>query len=867
MLPPLPTITAPPVGRTLNAGNVGSFTVTATSPAALTYQWRKDGGPLPGRFSASSIIGPVQLADAGTYDVVVTNVAGSVTSAPAILVVHPSTAPVFTLHPLGGLLNVGDLAHFTAAVTGAAPLAYQWRKDGAPIPGANGDALYLPNAQLADAGIYDLVATNALGSVPSAPATLLFTSMLTLPTVSQPPASQTALIGVTASFSIVATGVPAPTLQWRRNGVPLAGATAATYLIGLVQENDAGTYDVVVSNAKGSATSGPATLTVRGRPVIWTARLVLGAGEAVGTVTLDGTASKRLLVRAVGPTLASFGVIDPLADPKIEIFDTAGQLVAANDDWPAHADQPGLATATLATGAFALNPGAKDSVVLRSFAPGTYVARVTPSTPGGRIVLLELYDAEPASATRVPYTAVRGSAASSGSEIVIGGLGANASSQRTYLLRASGPALGAVGTLANPTFTVLRDSVVRAGNDDWQTGSDTTGVAAAAARVGTFPLAPGSRDSALLVTAYVRSGLYVGQVAGAAGNAGLVLVEAIEADETRPTLFAPAMVSPPSSRLSPAGVNVTLETRATGTEPVTYQWRKDGVTLNGATSRSLALPNVVVANGGHYTVIATNAQGTATSPPAVLTVDPTAAVAAASQVVAAPSGYVAGTTVTITNTLTYPGAVTGLGWTVTLPPGWSYAGGGGGAEGDVKPAVGATGKLEWSWSVPPASPVSFSYALNVPAGETGFRSLLATALVRTATSVQTLMATPSPLVLVPLHLLHSADTNQNFALSLLELTRVIELYNTRIDTTRTGSYAVPTTIGSEDGFVTDALRAANATVTLGRYHSADTNRDGKIGLIELTRVIELYNTRAGTNRTGTYHVASATTEDGFEPGP
>jgi len=55
-------------------------------------------------------------------------------------------------------------------------------------------------------------------------------------------------------------------------------------------------------------------------------------------------------------------------------------------------------------------------------------------------------------------------------------------------------------------------------------------------------------------------------------------------------------------------------------------------------------------------------------------------------------------------------------------------------------------------------------------------------------------------------------------------------------------------------------------VTLSHYHSADTGRDGRFSLIELTRVIELYNTRAGTARTGAYHV-QAGTEDGFAPGP
>lgn len=112
---------------------------------------------------------------------------------------------------------------------------------------------------------------------------------------------------------------------------------------------------------------------------------------------------------------------------------------------------------------------------------------------------------------------------------------------------------------------------------------------------------------------------------------------------------------------------------------------------------------------------------------------------------------------------------------------------------------------------------------------------------------------------------NSTDSNHDFRISLLELTRVIELYNTRNGTVRTGCYAVATTT-TEDGFAPDPTRGSNAPAALARYHSADSNSDGKISLLELTRVIELYNYRSGSNRTGQYRV-QAGTEDWFSPGP
>ena len=126
-----------------------------------------------------------------------------------------------------------------------------------------------------------------------------------------------------------------------------------------------------------------------------------------------------------------------------------------------------------------------------------------------------------------------------------------------------------------------------------------------------------------------------------------------------------------------------------------------------------------------------------------------------------------------------------------------------------------------------------------------------------------LLAQPDPLS-VASTIAHSADTDKNFRISLLELTRVIELYNTRNGTIRTGAYVVQ--IGSEDGFAPDPSRASNAMVTLTQYHSADEDRRGMISLLELTRVIELYNYRSGTTRTGQYHTQVGT-EDDYAPGP
>ncbi len=116
----------------------------------------------------------------------------------------------------------------------------------------------------------------------------------------------------------------------------------------------------------------------------------------------------------------------------------------------------------------------------------------------------------------------------------------------------------------------------------------------------------------------------------------------------------------------------------------------------------------------------------------------------------------------------------------------------------------------------------------------------------------------------PSELGHSADINRDFQLDLSELLRVIELYNTRNGTQRTGRYRLSDS--SEDGFTPESEVAGGTTAGLARFHSADVDRNAEIDLSELLRVIELYNTRTGTTRTGRYRF-DAETEDGFSPAP
>ena len=114
----------------------------------------------------------------------------------------------------------------------------------------------------------------------------------------------------------------------------------------------------------------------------------------------------------------------------------------------------------------------------------------------------------------------------------------------------------------------------------------------------------------------------------------------------------------------------------------------------------------------------------------------------------------------------------------------------------------------------------------------------------------------SPAVAAPLTAYHSADVNQDAKISYREYVRVLELYYYTVGTTRTGEYHT-------DALAYSGFAPGPGAITT--YHSADTDQNGRISLVELTRVAELSNSLTGTVRTGVYHV-EAGTEDGFAPG-
>ncbi|MFN7140700.1 MAG: immunoglobulin domain-containing protein, partial [Limisphaerales bacterium] len=253
-----PTITTQPQSITVAQGGSATFSVSATGTTNLFYQWRHNGANISGATQSSYTRLNVQSSHAGNYSVVVTNIAGSITSGNATLTVN--TPPSITSQPQSQTVYEGESAAFSVGVTGTAPFSYQWRHNGAAIPNATGSSFTLASANPSQAGSYSVVVSNALGFATSANANLVVNPPP--PVITEQPASQSIFPGGEATFVVTATGTGSLSYQWRFNGSPINGATTSSYTRFNVQAADAGEYSVAVSDGISTVFSEDAVLTI-----------------------------------------------------------------------------------------------------------------------------------------------------------------------------------------------------------------------------------------------------------------------------------------------------------------------------------------------------------------------------------------------------------------------------------------------------------------------------------------------------------------------------------------------------------------------------------------------------------------------------
>lgn len=332
---------------------------------------------------------------------------------------------------------------------------------------------------------------------------------------------------------------------------------------------------------------------------------------------------------------------------------------------------------------------------------------------------------------------------------------------------------------------------------------------------------------------------------------------------------SPRIATQPKNTSVLPGGSFTLSVQATSAAPMSYQWYFNSQPIAGATQATYSATGATGASTGYYWAkITSSVDSTGVRTPDVLVQVSPAGTTATHQVIVTPGrGYSAGSTLRITNTISFPTTSTALGWTVLLPSGFSLASDTTGAAS--KPAAGTTTKLDWAWDAGAVtSPLTFTYTLNVPSDATGTKAIGAFTSIRVGGDTLPIISTPDPLLVAQSGLPHSTDTDGDWRISVDELSQTIAIFNTTYGNVRTGAYKY-VSFGLAGGFAGDPTVATGVPV-VGNIHSCDTNADGMIDLKELLQLIDLYNYRLGTDRTGSYHWQvdeTGTGADKFTPGP
>lgn len=301
----------------------------------------------------------------------------------------------------------------------------------------------------------------------------------------------------------------------------------------LLRANDTSSASRAPANLPADRSVAPASTATDGSRIVNSSvRARAGSGDAalIAGFVISGDAPKSMLVRGVGPTLASMGVIGALPDPTLEIHDLqSGRVLGVDCGWQTASDPTAITRTSSSVGGFPFAVGSLDSALLARLSSGVYTANVFGRAAAGGVALLEVYDADALGTGKLVNLSAR-TQVGTGDDILILGFVISGKQPKRVLIRGIGPTLvaqGVAGALVDPQLE-LRDGQGRlvASNDNW---AGSPAIAAVASKVGAFPLDAASKDACLVTT--LAPGVYTAQVTGVNSTTGVALVELYDVPE------------------------------------------------------------------------------------------------------------------------------------------------------------------------------------------------------------------------------------------------------------------------------------------------------------------------------------------------
>jgi len=593
-----PAIQIQPASQVACEGSEVSFEIEATGTEPLSYQWIKDGAEIPGANSQSYSISNVTASDAGGYSAIISNCCGLAISEVASLKVE--SKPSIQVQPQDQVACDGAEIAFSIQASGSEPLSYQWRKDGAEIPGANATSLIIPGVSGDNAGRYSVAVSNSCGQVVSDEVSL---EVNLKPNIVVQPQSQATCEGSEVVFSIQAAGTEPLSYQWRKDGTEIPGANATSLIIPGASSDSAGNYSAAVSNACGQVVSDEATLEVNLKPVIVVqpqSQAVCEGSEVAFNVQAAGTEPLSYQWRKDGteiPGANAASLIVPGVSSEsagrysVSVSNTCGQVVS--DEATLEVDL-------------------KPNIVVQ---PQSQV-----TCEGAEVVFsIQATGTEPLNYQwRKDGTEIPG--ANAASLIIPGVSGDNAGRYGVVVSNSCGQVVSDEATLEVDLKPVI---VVQPQSQATCEGSE---VVFSIQATGTEPLSyqwrkdgadiPGANATSLIIPGASNdsTGRYSVAVSNSCG-------QVVSDEATLEVNLKPSIVVQPQSQVVCEGSEVAFSVQATGTEPLSYQWIKDGAEIPGANSDSYAISSATAAEVGSYSVAVSNCCGLSISNVATLAVN------------------------------------------------------------------------------------------------------------------------------------------------------------------------------------------------------------------------------------------------------
>lgn len=591
LAPVPPSIISHPGNQSVSAGMTATFQVSASGTVPLSFQWQKNGSNISGATGNSHTTPAAVQGDSGsTYRCVVTNSVGSTTSNNAILSVIPSP-PVVVSHPSDQTVVNGSQATFSVSAGGTPPLAFQWQRDGVDIGSANGTSYTTPPAGTADDGaLFQCIVSNAYGTSTSAPAQL---RVAVSPSITIHPSGQNTPVGGTATFSLSATGTAPLQYQWQKNGVDISGATSASFSTPPVTSGDNGAlYRCRVSNIAGSVTSNTATLTVT-QPPPSLANLVQngdfesglspwsfytnGSGSfAVVSPGFSGSNSARLTIHSAASNI-QFRQASIAVEANLGYTLTFRAYSTSGRDLQMFFHKDGSPYTSYGLGEYA-NLTTEWQTFTFTFTTSGFSGTVN----DGRLRFW-----------LAPYAAA-------GDQYFIDGVELRRSAVAPVIT--THPVGQTIPDGQTASFSVVAAGTLPISYQWQKNGADIPGATSSSF---TIPQSTQSDNGSIfrcVVTNPVGSSV--------SNGASLTVVPS-----------PPVISTHPGNQVVLAGQSATFSVTAAGTQPLSYQWQKDGVNVSGANASSYSSePANSSNNGSMFRCIVTNVHGADTSSPALLTI-------------------------------------------------------------------------------------------------------------------------------------------------------------------------------------------------------------------------------------------------------